>query len=123
MAKVWDIRERSFQFACAAVQLGQRLAKKGPICWTIASQLVKAGTSVGANLEEAKGASSRRDFLAKSNIALKESREALYWLRIIAACNLESASELQFLLNEANEHVAILTTIVKNTKSKSLSAS
>lgn len=79
-------------------------------------QLLKSGTSIGANLEEADAAQSRADFVNKCQIALKEARETLYWLRVFEACSPRPIPGMPPLLNEANQLVAILTTIVKNTK-------
>ena len=76
---------------------------------------LRAGTSIGANLEEAHAGQSRADFIAKSRIALKEARETLYWLRLIGATAIVSTKRLEPLLQELREIVAILTTIVKNT--------
>src|SRR5262245_8007945 len=92
-----DIRNRSFVFACAVAQLALGLAPR-PGVRCIVDQLLKAGTAVGANLEEAKAGSSRREFVRFVEIALREARECLYWLRICAALNLgepESVRELQ----------------------------
>jgi four helix bundle protein len=79
-------------------------------------QLIRAGTSVGANLEEASAAQSRADFISKCNIALKEARETHYWLRLFRETELLSEKQLDNLLSESNEIVSILTHIVKNTR-------
>jgi four helix bundle protein len=79
------------------------------------NQLLRAGTGIGSNLEEARGAQSRRDFIAKARISLKEARESHYWLRIMAACELVPRRRIEPLLNEANQLVAILTAIVIKT--------
>jgi four helix bundle protein len=79
----------------------------------IAYQLFDAASSIGSNLEEAKSAYSRKEFAAKNCISLKESREASYWLRVAAVKNLGPSQLRTRLLAEANELVAILTTIVK----------
>jgi four helix bundle protein len=81
-------------------------------------QLLAAGTSVGANLEEARGAQSRRDFCAKSFVALKEAREALYWLTLIAETFPTYAGVVKPLITEADELVAILTSIAKKARSQ-----
>jgi four helix bundle protein len=81
---------------------------------TIARQLLRSGTSVGANLEEASAAQSKPDFLSKCSIAAKEARETRYWLRLLTASNHISQDQLAPLVAEAGEIVAILTTIVKN---------
>jgi len=72
-----------------------------------------AGTSVGANLEEAKAASSRRDKRAKTAIALRESRESKYWLRIAIAKGLGHRTQRDWLFREADEFVAMLTVAVR----------
>ncbi len=82
----------------------------------IVGQLVRAGTSVGANVEEAQASHSRPDFANKCSIACKEARETRYWLRLLAASDIVSESSLTDLLAECNELVAILTTIVKKAK-------
>ena len=110
-----DIRERSFLFACAVARLALSLAPR-PGIRSIVEQLLRAGTGVGANLEEAKAGSSRREFARYVEIALREARECLYWLRICAALNLGEASRVRELQGEADQLVRILTAIVVNTK-------
>jgi four helix bundle protein len=83
--------------------------------------LLDAGTSVGANAEEAKAAYSRRDFASKNSIVLREARESRYWLRLIAAQNLAPADLLGPLLDESNELIAIYTATVKRARSPLLS--
>jgi len=80
----------------------------------LAYQLVDAGTSVGSNLEEAEAGQSKADFISKCRISLKEARETLYWLRLIVASDFLPEERVATLRDEANEIVAILTTIVKN---------
>jgi four helix bundle protein len=82
----------------------------------IVDQLLKAGTAVGANLEEAKAGSSRREFVRCIDIALREARESLYWLRICGAVGLGPAERLRELQGEADQLVRILTAIAVNTK-------
>jgi four helix bundle protein len=77
------------------------------------SQLVAAGTSVGAHLEEAEAASSRAHFITLNRGALREVREAKYWLRLVAATQLTGYEAAAPLITEADELVAILSTIVK----------
>ena len=79
-------------------------------------QLLRSGTSVGANAEEAKSADSRRDFASKTSLVLREARESSYWLRLLAATQLAPAGALQPLLSEANELVAIYTVAVRRAK-------
>jgi four helix bundle protein len=86
------------------------LAKRPEVPLAISRQFLSAGTSVGANLAEAKGGQTRRDATAKFSIALKEAREAEYWLRLPLATHLGDPAELAPLLKESGELVAILTT-------------
>lgn len=85
--KIFDIRERTFAFAVRIVKLCQYLEKYSTVSKTLIGQLLDAGTSVGANLEEAKAGQSRADFSHKNSISLKEARETNYWLRLILATN------------------------------------
>lgn len=117
-----DIRERSFEFACRVVRLHRALLhKQGGRA--IAGQLLRSGTGVGANLQEAESAQSKADFISKNRIALKEARESHYWLRIIAATNIVPPNRVQPLIDEANEIIAILTTIVKKVSTPTTRAS
>jgi four helix bundle protein len=81
----------------------------------IGRQLIKSGTSVGANVEEAHGAESQRDFTHKMSIARKEARESRYWLRLIQAAILDD-DEVRALVQEADELVRILSAIVVTAK-------
>ena len=109
-----DYRSRSFAFACDIVRLYQALVPSIPAL--LARQLLRSGTSIGANLEEAKPAQSRKDLIAKFSIALKEARETSYWLRLLMATSLGPKPLIEPVLAEANELVAILTTSVRRLK-------
>jgi four helix bundle protein len=87
----FDIRQRTFEFACAIVKLHMYLLQETKTPRRVADQLLGAGTAVGSNLEEAKAAHSRLDFVAKISISLKESRETHFWLRLIIAASLAPA--------------------------------
>jgi four helix bundle protein len=89
-----DIQARAYQFACRIVKLKEHLVRQKGTCRMVAGQLLRCGTSVGANLEEADEAQSKKDFISKCNIALKEAREAHYWLRLLADCNLVPVNQL-----------------------------
>jgi four helix bundle protein len=114
-----DIRERAFLFGCAVARLALAVTPR-PGVRSLVDQLLKAGTSVGANLEEAKAGSSRREFVRYLEIALREARESLYWLRIWAALNLGPSDQLRELQGEADQIVRILTAIVVSTKRRML---
>ena len=108
-----DIRERAFEYAIAVVSLHRRVFRKSPDLRDISRQSVRAGTAVGAALEEAEAGQSKADFVAKCSIALKEARESRYWLRILhRECEAERPA-IEKIGAEATEIVAILTTIIK----------
>ena len=111
-----DITERSFQFAVRVVKLCQHLDTAAGVSRTLANQLLRAGTSIGANVEEAQAGQSKADFIAKLSIANKEARETLYWLKLLIAADLIQESKLSSISDEANQLVAILTTIIKNAR-------
>ena len=83
---------------------------------SVANQLLRSGTSVGANTEEAQAGQSKADFIAKMSIAGKESRETLYWLRLLKATNLVDEDMIIEIIKESDELVRILTTIVKSSQ-------
>ena len=111
-----DIQKRAFSFARRIVKLYQFLVKQRDGMEVLGRQVLCSGTSVGANLEEAKAGQSKADFISKCNIALKEARETNYWLRLFEKTKIVSAERLSELTKESNELVAILTTIVKNAR-------
>ena len=112
----FDIKERSFDFAVRIVNLCRELEEKSAITKTLLNQLIRSGTSVGANIEEAHGSQSKADFTAKMYIACKEARETHYWLRLLISTEIVKPSRLESLLDESNQIIAILTTIVKKSK-------
>jgi four helix bundle protein len=91
----------------------RELSKEPGVRRQIAGQLFRCGTSVGANAEEAKAAYSRKEFASTNNIVLREARESHYWLRVIEATELAPIAHFRHLLDEANELIAIYTTIVR----------
>lgn len=111
-----DLPERTFAFAERIVRLCVVVESSGRVSSTLANQVLRSGKSVAANVEEAQGAESKRDFAHKYSIACKEARETYYWLRLLAASEVISPDRLTPLTNEANELVAILTSIVKKSK-------
>ena len=119
MTRRRDITERTFLFAQRVVRLCQTLNKTPGVNRTIGNQVLRSGTSIGANVEEAQAGQSRADFLSKMAIACKEARETHYWLRLLSASGIVEESQLTDLLDECNQLVAILTTITKHPKRKS----
>jgi len=106
-------REKSYDFALQIVRLCVWLKEEKH--FEIASQLLRAGTAIGANVEEALAGYSRKDFAAKMGIASKEAREANYWLRLLTDAGLLNGKEGD-LLASSEELVRILTSIVKTTR-------
>jgi len=84
----------------------------------VGRQLLKAGTSIGANYREANRAESKSDFIHKVGVAEKEASETVYWLEICEAASLGGADEARRLLKEANEFLAIVTSIGRKAKGK-----
>jgi four helix bundle protein len=113
-----DICERSYEFAVRVVCVCREMDKRPDSSKALTNQLIRSGTSVGANIEEAQGSQSKADFISKMSIACKEARETLYWLRLLVDSEIMTEAEMQSLIREANELVAILTSIVKTTKGK-----
>jgi four helix bundle protein len=107
-----DLCARSLKFAEAILALNRRLLPHRERFAGALFQMVRAGTGIGSNVEEAQAASSRRDMAAKYAIALRESREARYWLRVLKSDPLVGNS-VDPLIQESNEWVAMLTTTVK----------
>jgi len=111
------IGERLINFAIRIVALVNKLPKT-PAGYAIANQLIRSGTSIGANSEEAKDAVSNKDFLNKISISLKEARETFYWLRIIKSSKLLNEIVVNSELDECNEIISILVKSVKTIKNK-----
>jgi four helix bundle protein len=115
-----DIRERTFEFSVSVIRLCKEL-DKNEVNKVLVNQLLRSSTSVGANLEEAQGAHTRPDFINCTNIAKKEARETVYWLKLISEFNLRIRKQIDALVMEAQEIAKILTTSVKNLKLSPLS--
>ena len=112
-----DLKERSFEFAKKVIFLCQKLEQRPGVTRTISNQLIRSGTSIGANIEEAHGRQSKADFTAKMYISCKEARETNYWLRLLIETKMIAEKQLTDLLDESNQLIAILTSIVKKTSS------
>lgn len=104
-----QIKDRAFEFAVRIVKLCQTLDSKSHVSRPLANQLIRSGTSIGANIEEANGGQSKKDFTAKMYIACKEARETNYWLRLLTAAEIVPENRLANLTDESNQIVSILT--------------
>ena len=111
--KPYDLRERLFLFACVITRLVQFLHTQGPIAVALSYQVLKSGTSAGANYEEADDGSSARDKLAKKRIVLRELKETNFRLRVLRHAGfLRHAHDP--VINESAELVKIIGSIVRN---------
>jgi len=111
----YDLEERTTKFAEKIIALCKK-ASKNITTIPILDQLIRSGTSIGANYMEANGASSRKDFRNKIFICKKESRETKYWLRLLASTSEELAEECREFWKEAHELTLIFSKITQNTK-------
>lgn len=112
------VQEKSYAFAVRIVRLYQHLttAKKE---FVLSKQILRSGTSIGANVEEAIGGQSRADFIAKLSIAYKEARETAYWLRLLKDTDYLSPAEFDSIHADAEELCRLLAAIQKSSKGKS----
>ena len=104
------IREKSFNFALKVIDVYKELLAVNE--FVLSKQFLRSGTSIGANVEEATAAVSRKDFIAKMAIASKEARETLYWIKLIKYSKLTSLN-LDDLILDIEELIRILTAIIK----------
>ena len=111
-----DLCQRTFLFSCDIVAFCLVLSRQPGAHRQIAGQLLRAGTSVGANAEEAKAAFGRRDFAYRNSVVLREARESRFWLRVIAASKLSPQETIESLLAESNELVGIYTATVRKAR-------
>lgn len=110
----YDLEERTARFAEAIIDLCKK-APKNAITTSIISQLIRSGTSIGANYCEANGASSKKDFKNKIFICKKEAKETKYWLRILAKTLEGLREDCRKLWQEAQEFTLIFSKIAANT--------
>lgn len=111
------IQKKSYNFALRIVKLYIYL-KEEKKEYTLGGQILRSGTSIGANVEEAIGGQSDKDFFAKMSIAYKEARETHYWIRLLADSELIKQSEKESLLTDCDELLKIIGSIRKTMKNK-----
>jgi four helix bundle protein len=111
-----DLDHRVFRFACRIVEVFELLNAKGGAARVVGYQLLDAGTSVGSNYEEAGAGQTKADFISKLCISRKESRESLFWLRLIAAKHLLAPETIADDISEARQLTAIFTAIIKKAR-------
>lgn len=111
----FDLRERTMNFALRIVQMFVALPKTEE-ARVLGKQVLRSGTSVGANFREAHRARSKPEFIAKVGDCLKELDESSYWLELLTRSSIVPVSKLASLQDETHQLIAILTTISKNAK-------
>ena len=107
------ILQKSYDFALMVIVLYRKMLKANE--FVLSKQILRSGTSIGANIEEAQAAQSKADFISKMSIASKEARETNYWLRLLRDSGIVEEIEVESLLAESTTIINILTAIVKNT--------
>lgn len=119
--KRFDIKERALFLAIRTAQIIKDIPKN-IISVEFCKQLIRSSSSIGANLEEADGTLSKKDFINKLGISRRESRETKYWLKLIKLSNLvadpKKTQEIDFLIQEAQEITLILSTIINKVRDK-----
>ena len=112
-----EIAVRARTFGRRIIELHEKLTRKGGPARGLASQVLDSGTSIGANLEEATAGQTKPDFITKVCIARKGAREVVYWLKLLVESGLVDLSEIAWELDEGQQLVRILTTIIINARS------
>ena len=108
----YDLRARLFNFACAITRTSQFLHTRGPIAIALCAQLLRSGTSAGANYEEADDGSSPKDVLAKRKIVLRELKETSFRLRVLRQTGILTPAH-DSAINECAELVKIVATLIR----------
>ena len=107
------IQDKSYKFAIEIVEIFRLVCKKEPV---LAKQLLRSGTSIGANVEEAIGAQSKKDFFSKMTIAYKEARETHYWIRLMIDTQILTSDKGNKLKSDCEELIRIIGSIQKTIK-------
>ncbi|MFQ5490186.1 MAG: four helix bundle protein [Phycisphaerae bacterium] len=113
-----DLLERTFELAVAILRLARALPNNAQ-GWEVGRQLIRSGTSIGANVREADHALTRAEFAHKCSIARKEASETHYWLQLCQRTELLSGQHTVEAITEADELLRILSTVVKRTQERS----
>ena len=108
------ILDKTFQFSKKIIFLYLELKNEKE--FDLGRQVLRSGTSIGANIEEAQGAISKKDFISKVHISLKEAKETHYWLRLFKECKIVSLDKVNELLHDCTQIIKILTSILNSAK-------
>ncbi|MBI1937894.1 MAG: four helix bundle protein [Ignavibacteriales bacterium] len=114
------LREKSFSFAVRIVKFYKYLLKKDKDLRSIYEQLLRSGTSIGANVSEAQSAHSKKDFVNKLDISLKESRETDFWLKVFHAAEIINENEFESMFKDCDEIERLLVSSIKTAKGNSI---
>ena len=110
------IQQKTYDFALKIINTSRQMQMNKE--FVLSRQLLKSGTSIGANVEEAIGGQSRKDFLSKISIAYKEARETKFWLRLLRDSNSMDTRHSEELIYQVDEILRIIGSIQRTTKSK-----
>ena len=113
------ICERASEFAYRILKLCDRLWQRGPIGRHLAGQLMRCGTSVGSNAEEAQEGQTKPDFIAKLSVSRKEAREANWWLRLAIRVGVVTRDEVQWELSESAQLLSMIRSAIKTAQRSS----
>ena len=114
------VRDKSFDFAVRIVNLYKHLTSRDSNKeYIISKQVLRSGTSIGANITEALQGISKADFMAKMSISLKEACETDYWLRLLHRTDFIADNEFKSIVSDCQELIRMLTSIIKSTKETS----
>ena len=109
------VKDKSFEFSLKIILLFKTMQDQKE--YIISKQILRCGTSIGANIAESEAAQSRSDFVQKLSIASKEARETIYWLQLLDKSELVDV-EVNTRIDDCNEIIRLLTSIIKTIKSK-----
>ena len=109
------IQDKSYKFALRIIKLNKYLVDNFRE-YNISRQILRSGTSVGANIEEAIGGTTKKDFKHKLSISYREARETHYWIRLLRDSKYINLDQAESLLNDCDEILKILGSIIKTTK-------
>ncbi len=112
--------DKSFNFSVRIVKLYKYLIKRDKDLISLYDQILRSGTSIGANVSESQAAASKSDFRNKLRISLKEAYETEFWLKLFFKCEILDKKEFESLLKDCLELIKLLTSIIKNVNSKSI---
>jgi four helix bundle protein len=113
------VLEKSYAFALRIIKMYRHIVKSKKE-YVLSKQVLRSGTSIGANMEEAQGAQSKKDFIAKISISYKEARETHYWLRLLRDSQILDADPANSMIEDCEELLKLISTILTSSKKKQL---